>query len=91
MPLSAKDREWLGTFLYPLLRKITCIQESSESSNIESRPVCVTSGADCLRAYAVTEITSTATTILRVEGVDGIEVEDYVIVNCTCECIDVVA
>lgn len=74
---------------YQTLLKAICDQ--TEADSIETRPVCVVDGEGCLRAYAIVQVTAEGTTTLRIEGADGIVIEDAVLTNCTCDCVDVQA
>lgn len=86
--LEVEDRNFL-TLQFQLLRKAICDQ--TEADSIETRPVCVVQGEGCLRAYAIVQVTAEGTTTLRIEGADGIVIEDAVLTNCTCDCVDVQA
>jgi hypothetical protein len=82
MPLSAKDREWLGSFLGPITRAAKCC-----CPTIESVPICITVGEDCFSVFAIYSHTEEGSTLLRVQDASGTIVTDpYTITACTGEC-----
>lgn len=79
-------KEYLRQKFGELKDAIQCL---TAASAVEARSICIDQGEGCLRAYAIVSVTSEGTTILRVESIDGVEIEEYTIVDCEEGCVDV--
>lgn len=63
-------------------------RRSNKSCLLESRPVCVQDGLNCLRVYEVVLVAAQETTVLRVETHSGTVLESPTFVPCNCDCVD---